>query len=192
MAARFATEKGIDVLLDALPLLEQRFPGVRVLFAGPHMDIPGEQAYRDRLEPAIRRLGDRWRFLGALDPVREMPAFLGSLDCLVVPSVNSTESFGLVQVEAMLCGTPVVASALPGVREVIRSTGMGEVVPPGDPGALAAAISRVVEEPARYGRTRAEIEEIYALERTVARYEQIFDAVVGAPRSERGTAPSRA
>ena len=192
MAARFATEKGIDVLLDALPLLERRFPGVRVLFAGPHEDVPGEEAYRARLEPAIRRLGDRWRFLGALDPVLEMPAFLGSLDCLVVSSVNSTESFGLVQVEAMLCGTPVVASALPGVREVIRSTGMGEVVAPGDPSALAAAVTRVVEQPELYRRTRAEIEELYTLERTVAQYEALFSSVVGARRTGRSTAASRA
>ena len=191
MAARFATEKGIDVLLDTLPLLEERYPGIRVLFAGPHEDIPGEQSYRARLEPAIRRLGDRWRFLGTLDPVLEMPAFLGSLDCLVVPSVNSTESFGLVQVEAMLCGTPVVASGLPGVREVVRSTGMGEVVPPGDAAALAAAIARVIDEPGRYHRTREEIEELYALERTVARYEQLFGSVIGAA-AEHGTAPSRA
>ena len=192
MAARFATEKGIDVLLDALPLLEQHYPGVRVLFAGPHEDIPGEQGYRARLEPAISRLGDRWRFLGSLDPVREMPAFLGSLDCLVVPSVNSTESFGLVQVEAMLCGTPVVASGLPGVREVVRSTGMGEVVRPGDAGALAGAIARVLGDPERYRRSRDDIEGIYALERTVTRYQELFRSVVSARRAGRGTAPSRA
>ena len=191
MAARFATEKGIDVLLDAMPSLERRFPGARVLFAGPHRDVPGEEAYRARLEPAIRRLGDRWRFLGPLDPVLEMPAFLGSLDCLVVSSVNSTESFGLVQVEAMLCGTPVVASGLPGVREVVRSTGMGEVVAPRDPGALAAALIRVVEQPERYYRTRGEIEELYALERTVARYEQVFSSVVGARGAGRESSPSR-
>ena len=192
MAARLATEKGVDVLLEALPALEQRFPGVRVLFAGPHHDVPGEHAYRAKLEPSIRRLGDRWRFVGALDPLHEMPAFLASLDCLVVPSVNSTESFGLVQVEAMLCGTPVVASGLPGVREVVRTTGMGEVVAPGDAAALAAAIARVVGEPERYRPEREAIEEIYALDRTVTRYEQLFAAVLGAPRAGRGTAPSRA
>ena len=174
MAARFATEKGIDVLLDALPLVEERHPGVRVLYAGPYESIQGEERYRERLLPRIEALGSRWRFLGQLDPVREMPAFLAGLDCLVVPSVNSTESFGLVQVEAMLCGTPVVASALPGVREVIRQTGMGEVVAVRDPAALAGAICRVLERPDAYRRPREEIARIYDLDATIASYEKLL------------------
>lgn len=174
-AARFATEKGVDTLLDALPALNARVPGATVLFAGPHEGIVGEEAYRARLAPAIAALGERWRFLGPLDPVREMPAFFGALDCLVVPSVNSTESFGLVQVEAMLCGTPVVASDLPGVRQPVRLTGMGEVVPPRDAGALAEAVSRVLAEPARYVRPRSEIAGVFDPERTVDAYEALFE-----------------
>jgi glycosyltransferase involved in cell wall biosynthesis len=174
MAARLAAEKGVDVLLDALPVLERHFPDVEVLFAGPYDNVVGEEAYKERLRPAIEALGRRWRFLGPLDPVREMPAFLASLDCLVVPSVNSTESFGLVQVEAMLCGTPVVASGLAGVREVVRTTGMGEVSPPGDPEALAGAVARVLERRSEYVQPRADIERIYDLSRTVEAYEELF------------------
>ncbi len=70
------------------------------MFAGP--EAVGEDAYRRRLAPAVAAVGERWRALGLLDPVREMPAFYGVVDCLVVPSLNSTESFGLVQGEAML------------------------------------------------------------------------------------------
>ena len=123
--------------------------------------------------PAIAALGDRWQFLGTLDPVREMPAFLGALDCLLVPSVNSTESFGLVQVEAMLCGTPVVASDLPGVRSRC-GTGMGEIVPPGDHRALAAAINRVLKRPDAYARPHGEIAAQFDPEQTVAAYEELF------------------
>lgn len=188
MAARLAAEKGVDVLLEALPALEQRFPNVRVLFAGPYENLVAEEAYRARLAPAIEALGDRWRFLGPLDPVTEMPAFLDAIDCLVVPSVNSTESFGLVQVEAMLCGTPVVASALPGVREVVRRTGMGEVVATRDPAALAEAMKRILEEPERYTRAREEIEQIYDLSVTVERYEELFAAGVGSVRHNVPTA----
>jgi glycosyltransferase involved in cell wall biosynthesis len=185
MAARLAAEKGVDILLDALPVLQRRFPDLQVLFAGPYENILGEERYRDRLRPAFERLGDRWRFLGPLDPVAEMPAFLSALDCLVVASVNSTESFGLVQVEAMLCGTPVVASGLPGVREVVRTTGMGELSAPQDVEALGAAIGRVLDDPQAYIRSRAEIERTYDLARTVEQYEELFAAVVPAPARDR-------
>jgi glycosyltransferase involved in cell wall biosynthesis len=176
MAARFAAEKGIDVLLAALPILKRRFPDLQVLFAGQYEDLLGEERYRARLAGGIEALGDRWRFLGPLDPAVEMPAFLAALDCLVVPSVNSTESFGLVQVEAMLCGTPVVASALPGVREVVRRTGMGASVPPGDSAALAEAVGHVLARPERYVRPRPEIERLYDLSVTVDRYEELLAA----------------
>ena len=174
MAARLATEKGVDVLLSALPSLQRRFPDLHVLFAGPYVGIAGEEAYRARLAPAIEALGDSWSFLGPLDPAAEMPSFLAALDCLVVPSINSTESFGLVQVEAMLCGTPVVASALPGVREVVRTTAMGEIAAVGDAAALADGIRRVLEAPERYWRPRSEIETMFDLETTVERYEELF------------------
>jgi glycosyltransferase involved in cell wall biosynthesis len=174
MAARLATEKGVDVLLDAVATLERAVPGFRILFAGPYEGVAGEEGYRARVKPAIDALGNRWVFLGPLDPLAEMPAFLSALDCLVVPSVNSTESFGLVQVEAMMSGTPVVASGLPGVREVVRTTGMGEIVSPGDPVALGEAIGRVIHHPERYRRPRADIEAIYDIDSTVESYERLF------------------
>jgi glycosyltransferase involved in cell wall biosynthesis len=186
VAARFAAEKGIDVLVEAV----RQLPEATVVFAGAHEGVPGEELYRRRLEQAIASLGDRWRFLGPLDPRREMPLFFAAVDCLAVPSVNSTESFGLVQVEAMLCGTPVVASDLPGVRQPVQTTGMGEVVPVGDAGALAGAIRRVLAEPARYARPRDEIVGIYDPARTAAAYESLFARLVadrgrGRPRAVR-------
>ena len=111
-------------------MLESR-PDARVVFAGPYEDVVGEAAYRERLTPAIAALGDRWRFLGVLDP-HAMSSFFGAIDVLVVSSINSTESFGLVQVESMLCGTPVVATNLPGVRQPVLTTGMGAIVEPAD------------------------------------------------------------
>ena len=180
MASRFASEKGIDVLVGALPGLIARFPDLVVAFAGPHENIVGETDYRRRLAGPIARHGDRWRLLGPLDPLAEMPAFLGALDCLVLPSVNSTESFGLVQVEAMLSGTPVVASDLPGVRTVVRTTGMGELAAPGDAAGLADAVGRVLEQPDAYVRPRSAIEREYALATTVGRYEALFERLVGA------------
>jgi glycosyltransferase involved in cell wall biosynthesis len=174
LAARLAAEKGVDVLLEAAPRLLAHEPDTTFVFAGPHEGIVGEQAYRDSLRPAIERLGDRWRFLGPLDPVTEMPAFFGAVDVLTVPSVNSTESFGLVQVEAMLCGTPVVVSDLPGVRQPVRRTGMGEVVPVGDAAALASALERVLGRRAEYERPREAIASVYDPARTVDAYEELF------------------
>ena len=171
-AARFAAEKGVETLLEALPTLADRFPGLKVFFAGP--PAIGEEAYRRRLEPTVTALGDRWTFLGLLDPVREMPSFYGAVDCVVVPSLNSTEAFGLVQAEAMLCGTPVVASDLPGVREPIRWTGMGELVPVGNARALGDAVGRVLTNRERYIRPRSEVALRFGLDPCLDRYEALF------------------
>ena len=84
------------------------------------------------------------------------------------------------QVEAMLSGTPVVASDLPGVRTVVRTTGMGELAAPGDAAGLADAVGRVLEQPDAYVRPRSAIEREYALATTVGRYEALFERLVGA------------
>lgn len=173
MAARLATEKGVEVLLRALPRVREKHPGLRVLYAGQHEDVLGEAAYRARLRPLLEQEGDRWAFLGVLSPP-EMALFFSTLDALVVPSLNSTESFGLVQVEAMLRGTPSVASALPGVRQPVLMTGMGEVFPVGDEGALAESLTRVLSDRPAYVRPASEIEALFSSERTAETYERLF------------------
>jgi glycosyltransferase involved in cell wall biosynthesis len=178
MAARLAAEKGVEVLLHALPLVLEIYPEARVLFAGQYRDVMGEETYAQRLAPLFREHEDRWTFLGVLRPV-QMAAFYPNLDVIVVPSLNSTESFGLVQVEAMLCGTPSIASNLPGVRQPVEQTGMGEVVPIGDSEALAEAIIRVVSDPEAYTRPPVEIVERWSTERTAADYEALFKRLLG-------------
>jgi glycosyltransferase involved in cell wall biosynthesis len=174
MAARLAAEKGCEVLLDALPRILEVYPDARVLFAGPYENVLGEEAYKRRLDPRFAEYRAHWAFLGTLAP-QEMAAFFPNLDVLVVPSLNSTETFGLVQVEAMLCGTPSIASALPGVRQPVLQTGMGEVVPIGDASALAEAIIKVIGERQRYIRPRAEIAAKFSTEKTALAYEELFD-----------------
>jgi glycosyltransferase involved in cell wall biosynthesis len=177
MAARLAAEKGVEVLLNALPRVLEEYPEARVMFAGQYQDVLGEESYAQRLAPLFQKYEDRWTFLGVLRPV-QMAAFYPNLDVIVVPSLNSTESFGLVQVEAMLCGTPSIASDLPGVRQPVVQTGMGEVVPIGDSGALAEAIVRVVNMPRDHWRPRDEIEERWSTERTAAAYEALFERLL--------------
>ncbi len=177
MVARLAAEKGVEVLLNALPRVLEVYPKARVLFAGQYRDVLGEEAYARRLAPLLRQYEERWEFVGILSSL-QLAAFYPNLACLVVPSLNSTESFGLVQVEAMLCGTPSIASGLPGVRQPVMQSGMGEVVPLGDAAALAEAIIQVAGRKADYVRPREEIAERWNTERTAAGYESLFEQLL--------------
>jgi len=145
MVARLGAEKGVEYLVEAMPRVIQSVPGARVVYVGEHKNVPGESAYRDKLLPMIEGLGKHWTFLGVVSEL-EKAAFLHLCDVLVLPSVNSTESFGLVQMEALSCGTPVVATDLPGVRQPVRETGWGHIVPPRDSEALAEAIQKILKD----------------------------------------------
>jgi len=179
MAARFAAEKGVEVLLDAMPAVLEKFPKVQVLFAGQYQNVLGEQAYADRLLPRIKEYEAKghWRFLGVLNPA-QMAAFYPVLDALVVPSLNSTEAFGLVQIEAMMNNVACVASSLPGVRRPVQMTGMGKVVPIGDAAALSQALLSIFSDPARYRRDPAEIARPYIPDAVAAEYEKLFDQLI--------------
>lgn len=144
MAARLASEKGVEFLVEAMPQVLERHPNARVLFMGQYQNVLGEEAYARKLAPLIEKLGAHWTFLGNLSPT-ELAVFYQESELTVLPSINSTESFGMVQVEAMTCGTPVVATDLPGVRQPVRMTGMGLVVPPEDAESLAQAIMAILE-----------------------------------------------
>lgn len=141
MVTRFAAEKGVEVLLDALPIVLEKYPQAQVLFAGQYQNVMGEQAYSDRLMPRIKEYEEMgcWKFLGNLSQ-QQLAAFYPNMDVLVVPSLNSTEAFGLVQVEAMMNNVPCVASSLPGVRRPVQMHNMGKVVPIGNSYALAEAL----------------------------------------------------
>lgn len=175
MATRFASEKGVEVLLDAFPKVLAAFPEARILFAGQYEGVWGEQGYFDRLQPRIRALeqAGQWKFLGVLS-LDEMAAFYPNLDVLVVPSLNSTETFGLVQIEAMQNGVPTVASNLPGVRVPVQMTGMGEVVPIGDADALAGAITRILENPAAYRGDGEDLRRRFSPDTAAEKYENLF------------------
>jgi glycosyltransferase involved in cell wall biosynthesis len=179
MAARFAAEKGVEVLLDALPAILGKYPKAQVLFAGQYQNVLGEQAYFDHLAPRIREYENsgRWTFLGNLDP-EQMAAFYPNLDVLVIPSLNSTEAFGLVQIEAMMNGVPCVASALPGVRMPVQMHGMGCVARIGDPAGLAESILEVLNEPERFKSDPLAIARLYAPDSVAAEYEKLFRSLL--------------
>ncbi len=187
MAARLAAEKGVEVLLAALPLLLERHPRAVLLFAGQHAGVLGERATLERLRPAIAELQRQgcWHFAGVLGP-EEMAAFYPNLDLLVVPSLNATESFGLVQVEAMACGVPVVASDLPGVRQPVRMTGMGLIAAVGSAESLAEAMLRVLAAPADFRGDPRQVAASFTPDATAAAYERIFERLLTA-RGRRAT-----
>jgi glycosyltransferase involved in cell wall biosynthesis len=173
LAVRLAAEKGIEHLLNALPLILEKYPDAQVLHAGPVEEVIGEDDYRKRLKPLIDQHRERYHFLGTLD-MQQMACFFKSCDVHVLPSINNTETFGLVQIESAMCGTPTVASALPGVRMPTQMTGMGRTFPVGDARALAEAVIEILQNPAAYRKPRQPIAEMFSPDTCAMRYEEIF------------------
>ncbi|HSF81604.1 MAG TPA: glycosyltransferase family 4 protein [Anaerolineales bacterium] len=189
MAARLATEKGVETLVQALPRLLEKYPTARVLFVGQYRDVFGERAYAQMLAPLIERLDAHWQFLGVIPP-HEFTAFMHFAEVTVLPSLNSTESFGMVQIEAMVCGTPVVASDLPGVRQPVQMTGMGLVFPPGDAQALAEAIIAILDRPQDYRGDPSAIARRFSPDTIAEAYEGLFRALLE-PVPEKGAEEER-
>jgi len=162
MVARLAAEKGVEYLVRALPLVMEKHPHARVLYAGQHEDVMGEEAYAAMLAPLID----------------ELAAFYHLCDVLVLPSTNSTEAFGMVQVEAMTCGTPVVASDMPGVRQPVLQTGMGKLFTLMDYESLAHSLSEVLDSPHAFMGDVPGIARYFAPDSTASEYEKIFAALV--------------
>ena len=178
MAARFATEKGVEVLIHALPAILERYPSTLVQFAGPYQNIIGEEAYIEKHLPEIRKYeaAGNWRFMGLLNP-EEMAAFYPNLDILAIPSLNSTEAFGLVQIEAMMNGIPSIASDLPGVRQPVQIHGMGKVIPISDSEALAKSVIEILEEPGHFNQDKADLKTRYLPETVAREYELLFEEI---------------
>ncbi|HEY5902811.1 MAG TPA: glycosyltransferase, partial [Anaerolineales bacterium] len=151
----------------------------QVLFAGQHLNVMGEQAYFNRLRPIIREYAraGQWTFLGNLSPV-ELAAVYPNLDVLTVPSLNSTEAFGLVQIEAMMNGVPVVASALPGVRMPVKMHGMGQIAEIGNAASLADCLLEVLDHPEKYRGDIEAIRKAYDPDSIAAEYEQLFERLM--------------
>jgi glycosyltransferase involved in cell wall biosynthesis len=99
------------------------------------------------------------------------------IDCLVLPSVNNLETFGIVQAEAMKCGTPVVASNLPGVRMPVQMTGMGEICEIKNADDLAKKINSVLKNGKKYYQQKARNLELFDYKKTVEKYEKLFESV---------------
>ncbi len=145
--------KGIDVLLRALGLLFFRHPELRsdvcLLVVGGALD-PGDDSPEIEKIEALRSLVHQHRmeanvsFVGSMDQ-QQLALYYAAADVCAVPSL--TESFGLVALEAMACGTPVVGTRVGGLQTLIEHGQSGLLVPAGDYQALAESIAQVLTDP---------------------------------------------
>jgi phosphatidylinositol alpha-mannosyltransferase len=127
--------KGLDLLLEALPAIAARVPDVQLLVAGPG-DV---EDVREAMDP---RVADRVHLLGLVSEA-DKPRVYASGDVYVAPNTHG-ESFGIVLIEAMATGTPVVASDLPAFRRVLADGEAGVLFPVGDTAALAASVAALL------------------------------------------------
>ncbi len=139
---RMVEEKGVEYLVQGFRRL--RDPAARLLLAGDYERVAGGSVVARARQAAG---GDpRIRLLGFL-PDEALADFYASLDIFALPSVNSLEAFGIVQVEAMMAGVPVITTDLPGVRLPVQQTGFGVIVRPRDAAAIANAITALRDRP---------------------------------------------
>ena len=172
--ARLCDVKGQRDLIKAVA----RLPGVRAVLVGEDLEAGG--AYRERLEREAAELGVGDRVL--LAGYRPAETILPALDVFVLPSW--IEGMPITVLEAMAHGKPVVATAVGGTAEVVVDGETGLLVPPRDPGRLAAAIDRLLSDPElarRLGEAgRARVAERFSAETMAGRVLEIYDEVVPA------------
>lgn len=132
--------KGCDYLVRALPLITENIERVHLLIVGS-----GPQSSSLRQIAAALHIEDKITFAGYVED-DELPYIYASADVFVLPSVSSYEGFGIVQLEALSCGKPVVTTTLPGVREVDSDGAATLHVSPGDITELSQAITKILSD----------------------------------------------
>ena len=175
VVARLAPQKGHRVLFDALPAVRSEIPNVYVRLVG-HEEL--STAAELRAYAVERGVADLVTFEGFRADVARVMA---DMDVFVLPSL--WEGFGLVLLEEMAAGRPVVASAVGPIPEIVVDGVTGLLVPPGDPAALAEATIRLLRDPelaAALGRAgRARVERELRVDTMVERTESLYDELLG-------------
>jgi len=171
---RLVRSKGFDVALAAFASVLARFPEAR-------LDIGGDGPERPHLESKIVELGlgHAVTMLGWVDP-EGVPELMNSATLVVIPSRN--EGLPNVAKEAGLMGRPVVATRVGGLPEVVFDEVTGLLVDPEDPGALARAIVRLLDDPVasvQLGQSaRGKVAEIFDFERYVDAYDALYRQLI--------------
>jgi D-inositol-3-phosphate glycosyltransferase len=177
--------KGLDTLLRAVHLVRPQYPRLQVAIVGGGLDAgdPHEAAEVERLRglAAHLHLTPHLAFIKA-QPQEALVHYYTAADVLVLPS--HYESFGMVALEAMACGTPVVASQVGGLASTVVPERTGLLVPVGDGPAFAHAISRVLASPMirdRWGQAGVRHAQTYAWPRVVARNVHLYQRLLRRP-----------
>lgn len=174
-SGRIAKQKKLEDAVAALDILNKNNHNYqwKLLLAGP---LAIGETYGQNLIESIKNHHDiSW--LETLDD-QQLSAFYQHLDVLILPSNDRLESFGLVQVEAMLNGCPVVASDLPGARVPIGLTGMGKLVPPDRPRMLADAIASVAANPAFCSPDKIrKVKTIFLPQKTISKFSDLLKQI---------------
>jgi phosphatidylinositol alpha-mannosyltransferase len=176
---RLEPRKGFPVAVRAFGLLAHQYPDLRLIVVGA-----GEQAGAVGELPADVR--SRVHMLGKV-PNETLPTYHRASDIFISPATGS-ESFGIVLVEAMAAGLPLVASDIPGYREVVRHGREGLLVAPSNPRALAAGVQQLLDDPelARtLGSQGYERSQAFAWTRIIDQLEAIYYDVAPAARRSR-------
>ena len=164
--------KGMSVLLEAMPAVAQRFPDVQLLIVG--------RGDEDELRSQAGEFAQHMHFLGLVDDATKASA-MRSADDYCAPN-NGGESFGIVLVEAMAAGTPVVAGDLDAFRRVLRDGECGSLVPVGDGAALAEALIAVLTDDAlreRYVAAGSEAVRRYDWSVVASQIMRVYETVAG-------------
>lgn len=189
---RMEKRKGFRHLLRAYPYLKQAIPDARLLVVG---------AYSDREKAPFLRYAHAHKLhgihlIGYISP-EELPRYYRTATIFCAPSTGF-ESFGIVLLEAMAAGVPIVASDIAGYRTVLQDGGAGLLVPPSDEQAIARAIIALLCEPARRAqmsecgkRRAAPYDWGIVAQRVLAYYDQLIAARAAMPRKVKSSRNKR-
>lgn len=184
-AGRTSREKGLEYLVEAADKLNsEKGKNYILLFAGPFgKDVAGEATYYDEIKSLLDGKKIKYQFLGSLT-AGSLAAFYKTIDVLVLPSINSTEAFGMVQAESMLAGTPVVTTDLPGVRVPVKLTGMGKVVELRNVHQLVDAMREILSNKSAYTNDKltARAKEIFDVRKTFEFYDRLLKSKSGSEK----------
>jgi len=171
---RIVEEKGIEYLVEGFSAL--RMPDARLIIGGDFSKVAGGSVI-DRVKERIAG-DDRIRLLGFVAD-EDVPDLYASVDAFALTSVNAFEAFGIVQVEGMIAGVPAIASDLPGVRQPVRTTGFGAIVPPRDAAAITRALEDIAARDDDVPAMAARAKELYGVDAVTTAYEELFASLVG-------------